>query len=596
MSYDEKVTQGFSSVLCTDNLVFLGHLGPYSKISIFKFKQEGLTLKFVGFFSPITGAVKKLLVTTDKKKLICNTNCGYIYVWDISEETINKFESLINNPLYIDGYIPLASRVRADVVIETKNLSQCVDVDLLYNNVIIGVEKWPELTVNLYDYTNGQKLASFPKLLGEDCDKKKYIRCIKSDAQLVKEGDELKGQWVAVGSDRGVFHMLFVPAFEVKEFSPENLKLGIHSFTISENININTIAWRFRNRSSTNLTVICGCSDGTIKCFVLNSAEDKLNMAKQASYLYSKAAISATVNKIICVKDSKTGVPFLIGSCNMIGELGNFEFGEMATNCVFEGVYQKLMQDQSDDVVSFAKVQEYITDLSISPNNNHVVMVSTNDSVYLCTENTGMTSRTPWNKPIKIYGTRYKIEKIQKLCENFEKACWRSVRIAEEKAYIQKYQFLKHCLKLINLYRQKGIEAFSAIKHGQDTDKISDLILDMYDGSNSKQCLEFATTMLERLEPSTDKVNNPYNKQSSLYTSRLNIDSTDEVSEKAGDNTNKSQLIKNINLKSISSKEIQKIKDIVTTLKKRVEFEEENGSDPDVLGYTKSELEKMIKL
>ncbi|UKJ88378.2 hypothetical protein MACJ_000822 [Theileria orientalis] len=592
MGYDEKVTQGFSSVLYTDNLVFLGHLGPYSKISIFKFKQEGLTLKFVGFLSPITGAVKKLLVTSDKKKLICSTNCGYIYVWDISEETINKFESLINNPLYIDGYIPSALRVRPDVVIETKNLSQCVDIDLLYNNVIIGVEKWPELTVNLYDYTTGQKLASFASLLGEDCDKKKYIRCIKSDPQLVKEGDEVKGQWVAIGSDRGVLHMIFVPAFNVEEFSKENFDVRLHSFSISENININTIAWRFRNKNSMNLTVICGCSDGTIKCFVLNSAEDKLNLAKQASYLYSKAAISATVNKIICMKDRKTGVPFLIGSCNMIGELGNFEFGDLATNCVFEGVYQKLMQDQSDDVMSFAKVQDYITDLSISPDSNHVLMVSTNDSVYLCAENTDKTSRTPWNKPVKvrkgnslgslrqirIYGTRYKIEKIQKLCENFEKACWRSVRIAEEKAYMQKYHFLKHCLKLINLYRQKGLYAFSAIKPRQDTCKIVDLIVNMYDGSNSKQCLEFATTILEWLEPSRDK------------------DSYDELSEEAACHVEKTRFMKNIDIGSINSKDIQKIRDVVTTLKKRVELEEEHGSDPEVLGYTKSDLEKMIKL
>ncbi|BAM39523.1 uncharacterized protein TOT_010000978 [Theileria orientalis strain Shintoku] len=595
MSYDEKVTQGFSSVLCTDNLVFLGHLGPYSKISIFKFKNDRSSLKFVGFLSPIIGTVKKLLVTSDKKKLICNTNCGYIYVWDISEETIDKFESLINNPLYIDGYIPLALRVRPDVVIESKNLAQCIDIDLLYNNVIIGVEKWPELTVNLYDCTTGQKLASFQNLLGEVYDKRKYIRCIKADSQLVKEGDEVKGQWVAIGSDKGQLHMVFVPAFDVKDFNVENIDVKLNSFSISENININTIAWRFRNKTSSNLTVICGCSDGTIKCFVLSSGEEKLNMAKQASYLYSKAAISATVNKILCVKDGRTGVPFLIGSCNMIGELGNFEFGDLATNCVFEGVYQKLMQDQSDDVMSFAKVQEYITDLSIAPTNSHVVMVSTNDSVYLCTESMEMSSRTPWSKPVKkgnslgslrhirIYGTRYKIEKIQKLCENFEKACWRSVRIAEEKAYLQKYHFLKHCLTLIKLYRQKGLEAFSAIKPGQDTCKISDLILNMYDGTNSRECLAFATTILEKLI---------YSVKSNFVTQ----DSIDEVSEKAGGNVYKSQLIKKINLKSISGKDMDKIKDIVTTLKKRVKLEEDHGRSPEVLGYTKAELEKMIGL
>lgn len=44
---------------------------------------------------------------------------------------------------------------------------------------------------------------------------------------------------------------------------------------------------------------------------------------------------------------------------------------------------------------------------------------------------------------------RYNIEKIQKLSANFEKACWRTLRCAEERAYRQKYAFLKHCLNVI---------------------------------------------------------------------------------------------------------------------------------------------------
>ncbi|GBE61127.1 hypothetical protein, conserved [Babesia ovata] len=45
---------------------------------------------------------------------------------------------------------------------------------------------------------------------------------------------------------------------------------------------------------------------------------------------------------------------------------------------------------------------------------------------------------------------RYKIEKVQKLSANFERACWRSVRTAEERAYHQKYAFLRHCVDMIN--------------------------------------------------------------------------------------------------------------------------------------------------
>ncbi|CDR93731.1 hypothetical protein, conserved [Babesia bigemina] len=45
---------------------------------------------------------------------------------------------------------------------------------------------------------------------------------------------------------------------------------------------------------------------------------------------------------------------------------------------------------------------------------------------------------------------RYKIEKVQRLSANFERACWRSVRTAEERAYHQKYAFLRHCVDTIN--------------------------------------------------------------------------------------------------------------------------------------------------
>ncbi|EDO06756.1 uncharacterized protein BBOV_IV003950 [Babesia bovis T2Bo] len=48
---------------------------------------------------------------------------------------------------------------------------------------------------------------------------------------------------------------------------------------------------------------------------------------------------------------------------------------------------------------------------------------------------------------------RYQIDKIQRLSANFERACWRSVRCAEEAAYHRKYDFLRHCVNVIN-YRK----------------------------------------------------------------------------------------------------------------------------------------------
>ncbi|EAN34271.1 hypothetical protein TpMuguga_01g01033 [Theileria parva strain Muguga] len=410
MNYNEKIIQGFASVLCTDKLIFLGLLGPNSKVSIFKFQDGSFDIKFVGFLSPLIGTVTKMLFTKNDSKLICKTNCGYIYVWDISDETINTLESLTNNPLYIDGYIPIDSRVTPVAIIEPNNSADCADVDLLYNDTLIGVEKWPELNINLYDYSRGNKLTTFSSLLGDDFDKKKYIRSLKSDSQF-STFDGVKGQWVAVGSDSGTLHLCFLPEFDKPTeqsdksdvFKELKESLKICSFNIMENVNINTIGWRFRNKTSVNLTVLCGCSDGTLRCCILNSESSQLKLSKNVSYSYAKASISGTVNRIICVRDSKTGTPFVIGSCNIIGEIGNFEFGDLATNCVFEGVYQRLVQDVSDDIVSFAKVQDFITDLCISPQNNFVILVSSNENVYLCPENTQYEERgAPWNKPLKL--------------------------------------------------------------------------------------------------------------------------------------------------------------------------------------------------
>lgn len=163
----------------------------------------------------------------------------------------------------------------------------------------LGVEKWPELNINLYDYSRGNKLTAFSSLLGDDFDKKKYIRSLKSDSQF-STFDGVKGQWVAVGSDSGTLHLCFLPEFDKPTeqsdksdvFKELKESLKICSFNIMENVNINTIGWRFRNKTSVNLTVLCGCSDGTLRCCILNSESSQLKLSKNVSYSYAKASIS----------------------------------------------------------------------------------------------------------------------------------------------------------------------------------------------------------------------------------------------------------------------------------------------------------------
>lgn len=99
-------------------------------------------------------------------------------------------------------------------------------------------------------------------------------------------------------------------------------------------------------------------------------------------------------------------------------------------------------------------------------------------------------------RKLRIYGSRYKIEKIQKLCENFEKACWRSVRVAEESAYMRKYHFLKHCMNVINSYRQNKLYTPSAYDSDPTRFKLSQYILNKYDLDNAKACLDTANKIL----------------------------------------------------------------------------------------------------
>uniref|UniRef100_A0A3B0N4Z3 Uncharacterized protein n=1 Tax=Theileria annulata TaxID=5874 RepID=A0A3B0N4Z3_THEAN len=598
MNYNEKITQGFASVLCTDKLIFVGLLGPNSRVSIFKFQDGSFDIKFVGFLSPLIGTVTKMFFTKNGSKLICKTNCGYIYVWDISHETINTLESLTNNPLYIDGYIPIESRVTPVAIIEPNNSADCADVDLLYNDTLMVVEKWPELNINLYDYSKGSKLTTFSSLLGDNFDKKKYVRSLKADSQMATL-DGVKGQWVAVGTESGTLHLCFLPEFDKPTeetdksdfFKELNESLKTYSFNLMENVDINTLGWRFRNKTSVNLTVLCGCSDGTVRCCIINSETSQLKLSKNVSYSYSKASISGTVNRIICVRDNKNGTPFVIGSCNIIGEIGNFEFGDLATNCVFEGIYQRLTQEFSDDIVSFAKVQDFITDLCISPQNNFVILVSSNENVYLCNENTQVEERGVGRnnslavlRRLRIYGSRYKIEKIQKLCENFEKACWRSIRVAEESAYIRKYHFLKHCMNVIKLYRQNKLYTPSAYEFDPTRFKLSQYILDKYDLDNAKDCLDIANHLLSQVT-NVDNLND------------ATSNNTKEIKENGELNRqlDVKSLIRGMDNQTLNH-DIEKVKNIITKLEEKVQLIDVHGKDPHVVGYSKSQLESMIKL
>ncbi|KAK1442203.1 hypothetical protein BgAZ_402330 [Babesia gibsoni] len=88
---------------------------------------------------------------------------------------------------------------------------------------------------------------------------------------------------------------------------------------------------------------------------------------------------------------------------------------------------------------------------------------------------------------------RYKIEKIQRLSANFEKACWRSVRCAEERAYHQKYAFLRHCVNVINARRGEAKELVIPLEN------TASQIAKQYNGHNANMLIKKTNAKIESL-------------------------------------------------------------------------------------------------
>ncbi|GIX66336.1 uncharacterized protein BcabD6B2_57720 [Babesia caballi] len=91
---------------------------------------------------------------------------------------------------------------------------------------------------------------------------------------------------------------------------------------------------------------------------------------------------------------------------------------------------------------------------------------------------------------------RYKIEKVQRLSANFERACWRSVRCAEERAYHEKYAFLRHCVDVINFRRREGKERRIPLSN------LAGSLASQFTGDNQAQLQRRVQSQIERLRRS----------------------------------------------------------------------------------------------
>ncbi|EKX74207.1 hypothetical protein BEWA_042450 [Theileria equi strain WA] len=93
-------------------------------------------------------------------------------------------------------------------------------------------------------------------------------------------------------------------------------------------------------------------------------------------------------------------------------------------------------------------------------------------------------------KELRVHGRRYKIEKVQRLGETFERACWRGVRTAEERTYLKKYHFIKHCINVIDNIRNKKAQTHATPEDVGDAQKFLEQMTEKYDGNNTEECMK----------------------------------------------------------------------------------------------------------
>lgn len=189
-------------------------------------------------------------------------------------------------------------------------------------------------------------------------------------------------------------------------------------------------------------------------------------------------------------------------------------------------------------------------------------------------------------RQLRIYGTRYRIEKVQKLCENFEKACWRSVRVAEERAYMQKYHFLRHCVSVMERARRRAPGARSPTQPGPARLPLSRSILSRYDGSNAEECLEAANALLARLEPAGSCA------QPADESPQDPKRSSGEAEPASSEEATQAQRAPEWR----DREDVKKLKNIIGRLRGAVERARGAPAGPDRLGYSRAQLERMAKL
>ncbi|CDR93732.1 hypothetical protein, conserved [Babesia bigemina] len=393
-----------AAVAVDDRLAYLGFHGSHSSIAVFK--RE--TMEFVGLLTRMCGSAGKLLALGASKKLVCFTSAGHIYIWDTSEQTVEHLLKISNDPLTQEGFVHPDVRVHPAAKVTPESLGECVDVDYLPGTSTL-VSLGPTGTLTFYDLSSGTETGS----CHPEHDEGTRALCLLVNTCLATFR-ERKGYWVAIGFSKGRATVVFLPVTgKVEEMDGEagsgaevdTTDLYSISRCTGERSDVQCLAFRQRSSSSTSMTVVAGCSDGALRCFVFKLGPDELQPHKSATYLHCRGAKKGAITHLVsgCSHD---GSPYVVSLCVM--QLP-FDFhtaplvdakqslADSSTFCT-EVVLQTLLPDQCNTYQLLAQLREVVSDIKLGVDGTSFLL-TTFDDVYVISR---LESENGWSKPKKL--------------------------------------------------------------------------------------------------------------------------------------------------------------------------------------------------
>ncbi|EDO06757.1 uncharacterized protein BBOV_IV003960 [Babesia bovis T2Bo] len=396
MFRDWRSSCDISTAAVDSRFLYLCIKGSDSSIAV----VDQSTKELIGVYKYMCGSVLKIFVLHNFEKLVCLTSAGYIYVWDASEATIDRLRQITNDPLTLEGFVHPNVRVRPVAEIVPASIEGYVDVDYYPGtDTLLALET--SGNVIFHDIHNGSVKGV---ITSENADAKaSCLRIQRSEGTY----NGKSGHFVAIGFTKGMITLLFVPLCE------NGLEIG-SNFTMSDStddhVDIDCIDFRVKQAASSSITIVCGCSDGTVRCLVYKRRDSDIVKHKSVSYVHCRAARKGRVSRIISTCDDQ-GTPYIITLCTM--QL-TYDFhtapinankpspADSSTFCT-EILRQILLPDRCEHYETIAQVRDFVTNLMEGVDTG-TIMYTTLDDVYnirRCPESNRWLTPKPveWQSP-----------------------------------------------------------------------------------------------------------------------------------------------------------------------------------------------------